>query len=125
LPTRSVELYQIFGKTHHDGIIMAYLRKEKLLIEADVFTPLPPGAEPPKVPNAQAVNLEANVRRLNIEVDRIVSIHGRVVPMPNCWRPSAKNRPRQRRSKFTFQRQSRLSSERCIDRACCSEVTRV
>ena len=80
LPTRSVELYQIFGKTHHDGIIMAYLRKEKLLIEADVFTPLPPGAEPPKVPNAQAVNLEANVRRLNIEVDRIVSIHGRVVP---------------------------------------------
>ena len=59
---------------------MAYLRKEKLLIEADVFTPLPPGAEPPKVPNAQAVNLEANARRLNIEVDRIVSIHGRVVP---------------------------------------------
>jgi len=29
---------------------MAYLRKEKLLIEADVHTPLAPGAEPPKVP---------------------------------------------------------------------------
>jgi len=91
-----------------------------------VFTPLPPGgAEPPKAPNAQTVNLEANVRRLNIEVDRIVSIHGRVVPYAELLAAIGKNRPRQRRSKFTFQRQSRLSSERCIDRACCSEVTRV
>ena len=78
--TRSVELYQIIGNPHHDGIIMAYLRKEKLLIEADVYTPLAPGAEPPKVPNPQAVNLEANVRRLGLDVDRIVSVHGRVVP---------------------------------------------
>ncbi len=78
--TRSVELYQIVGNAHHDGIIMAYLRKEKLLIEADVFTPLAAGAEPPKVPNPYSVNLEANVRRLNIDVDRIVPIHGRIVP---------------------------------------------
>jgi glyoxylase-like metal-dependent hydrolase (beta-lactamase superfamily II) len=77
---RSVELYQLVGNPHHDGIIMAYLRKEKLLIEADVYTPLAPGAEPPKVPNPQAVNLEANVRRLRIDVDRIVPIHGRIVP---------------------------------------------
>ena len=28
--TRSVELYQIVGNVHHDGIVMAYLRKEKL-----------------------------------------------------------------------------------------------
>jgi glyoxylase-like metal-dependent hydrolase (beta-lactamase superfamily II) len=78
--TRSVELYQIVGNVHHDGIVMAYLRKEKLLIEADVFSPGPVGAEPPKVPAPSAVNLEANVRRLNIDVDRIVSIHQRVVP---------------------------------------------
>jgi len=77
--TRSVELYQIGGNSHHDGIIMAYLRKEKILIEADVFTPGPAGAEPPKVPNPQAVNLEANVRRLGLDVDRIVPIHGRIV----------------------------------------------
>ena len=54
--TRSVELYQIIGNPHHDGIIMAYLRKEKILIEADVFTPGPAGAEPPKVPNPQSVS---------------------------------------------------------------------
>ena len=78
--TRSVELYQIVGNVHHDGIIMAYLRKEKILIEADVFSPGPAGAEPPKVPAPSAVNLEANVRRLNIEVDRILPIHQRIVP---------------------------------------------
>jgi glyoxylase-like metal-dependent hydrolase (beta-lactamase superfamily II) len=78
--TRSVELYQIGGNTHHDGIIMGYLRKEKILIEADAFSPGPAGAEPPKVPNPFSVALDANVRRLNIDVDRIVPIHGRVVP---------------------------------------------
>ena len=78
--TRSVELYQIGGNAHHDGIIMAYLRKEKILIEADVFTPGPAGAEPPKVPNPFSVNLEANVRRLGIDVDRILPLHGRIVP---------------------------------------------
>jgi len=77
---RSVELYQIINNNHHDGIVMAYLRKEKILIEADAFTPGPAGAEPPKVPNPFAVALEANVRRLNIDVDQIVPIHGRIVP---------------------------------------------
>jgi glyoxylase-like metal-dependent hydrolase (beta-lactamase superfamily II) len=74
--TRSVELYQIVGSGHHDGMVMAYLRKEKLLVEADVFSPF--GI--PKTPNPYSVNLEANVRRLNIEVDRILPIHGSVVP---------------------------------------------
>jgi glyoxylase-like metal-dependent hydrolase (beta-lactamase superfamily II) len=87
---RSVELYQILGNPHHDGIIMAYLRKEKLLIEADVYTPSPAGAEPPKVPNPASVNLESNVRRLNIEVDRIVPIHGRIVPYSELQRAIGK-----------------------------------
>lgn len=78
--SRSVELYQMVGNPHHDGLVMAYLRKEKILIEADAYTPAPAGAEPPKVPSPAAVNLEANVRRLNLDVERIVPIHGRIVP---------------------------------------------
>ena len=77
---RSVELYQIAGNAHHQGLVMAYLRKEKILIEADAYTPGPAGAEPPKVPNPFSVNLEAQVRRLNIDVDRILPLHGRMVP---------------------------------------------
>jgi glyoxylase-like metal-dependent hydrolase (beta-lactamase superfamily II) len=73
---RSVELYQIVGNAHHDGFVMAYLRKEKLLIEADAFSP----RGVPKTPDPFTVNLEANVRRLNIEVERVLPIHGSVVP---------------------------------------------
>ena len=74
--TRSVELYQIVGNPHHDGLIMAYLRKEKLLIEADAFSP----RGVPKTPNPFSVNLEANVRRLNIDVERILPLHEQIVP---------------------------------------------
>lgn len=74
--SRSVELYQIAGNAHHDGLIMAYLRKEKLLIEADAYSP--PAI--PKTPNPFSVNLEANVRRLNIDVDKILPLHGMIVP---------------------------------------------
>jgi len=52
------------------------LRKEKLLIEADAFTP----GSVPKTPDPFSVNLEANVRRLNIEVDRILPLHGAIAP---------------------------------------------
>ncbi|MBM4262323.1 MAG: MBL fold metallo-hydrolase [Deltaproteobacteria bacterium] len=74
--SRSVELYQIVGNGHHDGLVMAYLRRERLLIEADAYTP---GAVP-KTPNPFSVSLEANVRRLNIDVDRILPLHGSIVP---------------------------------------------
>lgn len=73
---RSVELYQIVGNAHHDGLIMAYLRKEKLLIQADAFSP----RGVPKTPNPFSVNLEANVRRLRIDVDRILPLHEKIVP---------------------------------------------
>jgi glyoxylase-like metal-dependent hydrolase (beta-lactamase superfamily II) len=88
---RSVELYQVVGNVHHDGIIMAYLRKEKILIEADVFNPGPAGAEPPKVAAPSVVNLEANVRRLNIEVERILPIHQRIVPYSELLRTIGKS----------------------------------
>jgi glyoxylase-like metal-dependent hydrolase (beta-lactamase superfamily II) len=78
--TRSVELYQIVGNPHHQGLVMAYLRKEKILIEADAFTPGPAGAEPSKVANPFSLNLEAQVRRLRIDVERILPLHGRMVP---------------------------------------------
>jgi glyoxylase-like metal-dependent hydrolase (beta-lactamase superfamily II) len=96
--SRSVELYQIINNNHHDGIVMAYLRKEKILIEADAFSPGAAGAEPPKVPNPFTVALDANIRRLSIDVERIVPIHGRVVPYSELLAaigkkpaPSAKN----------------------------------
>ena len=79
--TRTVELYLIKGTVHGDGLIMAYMPKEKLLVEADVFTPAPPNATPPAQPNPAQVNLYDNIERLNLAVDQILPIHGRKVPL--------------------------------------------
>src|SRR5437762_8692063 len=78
--TRTIELYLIQGNVHHDGLIMAYLPKEKLLVEADAYTPAPPNAPPPAQPNANNVNLYENIERLKLAVDQILPLHGRKVP---------------------------------------------
>ena len=79
--TRTVELYLIQGNVHGDGIIMAYFPKEKLLVEADVYTPTPPNAPPPAQPNPNSVNLYDNVERLKLAVDQLLPLHGRKVPL--------------------------------------------
>ncbi len=78
---RTIELYHIEGSPHAAGLIMAYLPKEKLLIEADVYTPGPPNVPVPSTPNPASVNLYQNIQRLDLDVKQIVPIHGRVVPM--------------------------------------------
>jgi glyoxylase-like metal-dependent hydrolase (beta-lactamase superfamily II) len=79
--TRAVELYHIQGTVHHDGIIMAYLPKEKFLVEADVYTPPAPNAAPPAQPNPLHTNLYDNLERLQLTVDQILPLHGRKVPL--------------------------------------------
>jgi glyoxylase-like metal-dependent hydrolase (beta-lactamase superfamily II) len=79
--TRSVELHHIQGNPHNEGILMAYLPKEKILIEVDVYSPPPPNAPPPASPSPAAVNLYENMDRLKLDVERIAPLHGRVVPM--------------------------------------------
>jgi glyoxylase-like metal-dependent hydrolase (beta-lactamase superfamily II) len=78
---RAVELHLIQDNPHNSGIIMAWLPKEKLLVEVDVYTPLPPNASPPANPNPNMVNLYDNIQRLNLDVNRIVPLHGRVVDL--------------------------------------------
>jgi glyoxylase-like metal-dependent hydrolase (beta-lactamase superfamily II) len=78
--TRTVELYHLQGNVHHDGLIMAYLPKEKLLIEADAFTPVALNAPQPAQPNPFSVNLQDNMERLKLAVDQLLPLHGRIVP---------------------------------------------
>ncbi len=78
---RTMELHLIKGNPHNDAILMAYLPKEKLLVEVDVYSPAPPNAPPPATPNPASVNLYENVERLKLDVERIVPLHGRIVPL--------------------------------------------
>jgi len=78
--SQTIQLHLIQGNTHNEGILLAYLPRERLLIEADVFTPPAPGAPPPAAPSPFTVNLYENLQRLGLRIDRILPIHGRVVP---------------------------------------------
>jgi len=79
--TRTVELHRIKDTDHVDTFLMVYLPKERLLIQADAFTPGPPNGPVPNPPNAYHVNLVQNLARLNLQVDRILPLHGRMVPL--------------------------------------------
>ena len=76
---RTVRVYMIDDSVHARGFMMVWLPKERLLVEADAFTPGPPNTPPPAVVNANNLNLSDNIRRLNLDVDRILPLHGRMV----------------------------------------------
>lgn len=76
---RTIEVYQITGSQHSGSMVMVYLPAERLLIEADLYSPPPASATTmPAFPFA--ANLLENIQRRGLQVDRIVPIHGRVVP---------------------------------------------
>jgi glyoxylase-like metal-dependent hydrolase (beta-lactamase superfamily II) len=89
--TRTVELYLIQGNAHHDGLIMAYLPKEKLLVEADAYTPVAPNAPQPAQPNPFSMNLYDNVERLKLAVDQLLPLHGRKVPLAELQKAIGKS----------------------------------
>lgn len=78
--TRTVEVHFIEESVHAQGFMMAWLPRERLLVQADAYTPGAPNTPPPAQPNPLHVNLVANIERLRLDVDRILPLHGRVVP---------------------------------------------
>ena len=82
---RTVEVHLIGQSVHADGFVMVYLPAEKLLIEADAYTPLPPNTAPPATPNANHLNLISNIEGLKLNVDRILPLHGRMVPLGDLY----------------------------------------
>lgn len=83
--TRSFEVHFIEDSVHAQGFMMVYLPREKLLIEADAYTPGAPNAAPPTTPNANNVNLVQNIERLKLQVERILPLHGRIVPLSELY----------------------------------------
>jgi glyoxylase-like metal-dependent hydrolase (beta-lactamase superfamily II) len=89
--TRTVEVHHIAGSPHEDGMLMVYLPAEKLLSQADLFTPGPPNAPPPATPNPSTVNLAENLKRLNLAVDQHLPLHGRIVPAADLFKAIGQN----------------------------------
>src|SRR5262249_61608065 len=64
------------GTGHPDGLTMAYLPKEKILVEADAYTP-PPQPNPPPANPVSPYNLAlvSNIERLKLDVQTLIPIH--------------------------------------------------
>ena len=73
---RPIEIHRIDGSGHNDAFAMVYLPAQKILVEADAWTPTPAGAKPPATVNPLWINLYANIERLKLDVQRIAPLHG-------------------------------------------------
>ncbi len=72
----TIEIHKVANSTHAEGMVMIYLPKQKVLLEADEFNVA--GQAPttsPNPPNPYHVNMLANIERLKLDVDRIIPVH--------------------------------------------------
>lgn len=75
---RTLDVLPLQGIIHDGNMLVAYLPTERILINADMFSP--PAANVQQLPRAGTPPRELlqNIRRLNLTVDRHVGIHGAV-----------------------------------------------
>jgi glyoxylase-like metal-dependent hydrolase (beta-lactamase superfamily II) len=74
---KSIEVYNTVGDTHATALMIAYIPSVKALVEADSFSPGPPGAAPPSSPDPDALVLYDSIQRLKLDVGTVVGVHGR------------------------------------------------
>ncbi|MES2262400.1 MAG: MBL fold metallo-hydrolase [Pseudomonadota bacterium] len=76
---RKIELHSLAGSSHNDAFALVYLPAEKILIEADAYTPIAAGAPIPASANPYSVNLYDNIKKLKLDVEQIAGLHGEKV----------------------------------------------
>jgi glyoxylase-like metal-dependent hydrolase (beta-lactamase superfamily II) len=72
---RIVDIYPVQGLAHNANMLMVYLPKERILINADLYSPPAPNAQPPAV-SASMRTFNENIQRLKLDVAQHVPIHG-------------------------------------------------
>lgn len=73
--THVIELYHVPNE-HNEGMLIAYLPKDKLIVEADLFTPPAAGEAPPQPPSPYTLSLVENLDKLKLDYDKILPLHG-------------------------------------------------
>jgi glyoxylase-like metal-dependent hydrolase (beta-lactamase superfamily II) len=81
--TQTVEIHNIKGLPHADGMLIAYIPSVRIVAYADMFNLVAPGQPP--VPNPPVVGTQvfvANLERLGLDWENIITVHA-----PNPDRP--------------------------------------
>jgi glyoxylase-like metal-dependent hydrolase (beta-lactamase superfamily II) len=84
--TRTVEMYHIFPAPHSNGLIIAYIPKEKVLFQGD-FSVIP--GEPA---NDHVKALVPVLEKLNLDFDRYINVHTSAAPQTKAdvWKAVGK-----------------------------------
>jgi glyoxylase-like metal-dependent hydrolase (beta-lactamase superfamily II) len=93
---RSLLLFHVQELNHNESMLVAYLPQDRILINADLYTPPAPGAAPPANVSQSAIALHNTVKRLKLDVTQHVPIHGRPGPQADFERivgPAAARQP--------------------------------
>jgi glyoxylase-like metal-dependent hydrolase (beta-lactamase superfamily II) len=77
---RTLVLHPVEGLAHTADMLLAYLPKEKILVNADLYSP-PAAGQPAPAPNASMITLNQNIQRLKLDVAQHVPIHGQAGTM--------------------------------------------
>jgi sugar lactone lactonase YvrE/glyoxylase-like metal-dependent hydrolase (beta-lactamase superfamily II) len=72
----AIEVHSITGSGHNDAFSLVYLPAQKILVEADAYSPGALGTPVATPPNPYTVNLADNLKRLGLEVWQIAALHG-------------------------------------------------
>jgi hypothetical protein len=88
--TQTLELYRLQGSNHTDTMLLGYLPKQKVLIEADVYNPAAANA-PAAPPTKENINLNDNLKRLKLDVQQITPLHGRLVTIADLKKVVGEN----------------------------------
>jgi hypothetical protein len=75
--TNTLELYRV-STDHNDAMLVAYLPKAKILVEADLWNPAAVNAPAPPAVNPVNVQLVDSIKKLNLDVQQVAGLHGRL-----------------------------------------------
>ena len=84
--TRVVELYHVFPAPHSNGLIIAYIPKEKVLFQGDF------SINPGEPANDHVKALVPVLERLNLDFDRYINVHASAAPQSKAdvWKAVGK-----------------------------------
>ncbi len=86
---RTMELHAVDSE-HAEGMLVAYLPRERLLVEVDLYTPRRPESPPLRSYTATAALLDA-MKAQRMKVERVVPLHRDVVPFADMVAAAAKD----------------------------------
>jgi glyoxylase-like metal-dependent hydrolase (beta-lactamase superfamily II) len=90
--SRTLELLNIGPNPHARDMVVAYLPKERIVFQGDLFF-MPPNDAPAGPPQASTVSFAKKLQELKLGVDRIASVHGRTATIDELNRAMQSTTP--------------------------------